>query len=65
MNDTYMKRCHDDEMFRRSCGLMGRDPTLLSGDQSKAGSVAPWNWRSFFDQPPPRPEGAQSLEKGQ
>eukprot|EP00969_Alexandrium_andersonii_P363651 15462409-Alexandrium_andersonii.AAC.1 len=28
MNDTFMKRCRDDEMFRRYCGLMGRDPTL-------------------------------------
>eukprot|EP00969_Alexandrium_andersonii_P097948 4323996-Alexandrium_andersonii.AAC.1 len=42
---------------------MGRDPTLLPGAQSKSGSVAPWNWRSFFDQPPPHAEGAQSLEK--
>eukprot|EP00969_Alexandrium_andersonii_P069492 3065895-Alexandrium_andersonii.AAC.1 len=42
---------------------MGRDPTLLPGAQSKSGSVALWNWRSFFDKPPPRAEGAQSLEK--
>eukprot|EP00969_Alexandrium_andersonii_P186488 8239467-Alexandrium_andersonii.AAC.1 len=34
MNDTYMKRAHDDEMFRRCCGLMGRDPTLMPGAQS-------------------------------
>eukprot|EP00969_Alexandrium_andersonii_P098123 4331898-Alexandrium_andersonii.AAC.1 len=63
MNDAYMRRCHDEPMFRRCCGLMGRDPTLQPGAQSRAGSVAPWNWRSFDDQPPPRHEGAQSLER--
>eukprot|EP00969_Alexandrium_andersonii_P039982 1752312-Alexandrium_andersonii.AAC.1 len=50
-------------MFRRYCGLMGRDPTLQPGAQSRAGTVAPWNWRSFDEQPPPRREGAQSLEE--
>eukprot|EP00969_Alexandrium_andersonii_P013193 575620-Alexandrium_andersonii.AAC.1 len=49
-------------MFRRYCGLMGRDPTLPSGQHSKAGSVAPWNWRGFQDRPPPRVEG-RTLEE--
>eukprot|EP00969_Alexandrium_andersonii_P284650 12583267-Alexandrium_andersonii.AAC.1 len=42
---------------------MGRDPRLPSGQRSKSGSVAPWNWRQFDDAPPPRAEGAQSLEE--
>eukprot|EP00969_Alexandrium_andersonii_P071823 3170363-Alexandrium_andersonii.AAC.1 len=54
MNDAFMKRAYKDELFRRYCGLMGRGPTLPSGQQSKAGSVAPWNWRGFGDRPPPR-----------
>eukprot|EP00969_Alexandrium_andersonii_P051609 2266633-Alexandrium_andersonii.AAC.1 len=63
MNDACMKRCRGEEMFRRYCGLMGRDPTLQPGAPSRAGSVALRDWRSFYDQPPPRHEGAQSLEK--
>eukprot|EP00969_Alexandrium_andersonii_P088447 3900710-Alexandrium_andersonii.AAC.1 len=58
-----MRRVFDDEMFRRYCGLMGRDPRLPSGQRSKSGKVAPWNWRRFEDTPPPRAEGAQSLEE--
>eukprot|EP00969_Alexandrium_andersonii_P200478 8855733-Alexandrium_andersonii.AAC.1 len=49
-------------MFRRYCGLMGRDPRLPSGQRSKSGKVAPWNWQRFEDAPPSRAEGAQSLE---
>eukprot|EP00969_Alexandrium_andersonii_P349364 15430843-Alexandrium_andersonii.AAC.1 len=52
-----MVRAGEDEMFRRYCGLMGRDPDLPKGQQSKAGSLAPWNWRHIDDQPPPRVEG--------
>eukprot|EP00969_Alexandrium_andersonii_P035834 1570186-Alexandrium_andersonii.AAC.1 len=59
-----MKRAFDDEVFRRYCGLVGRDPTLPSGQRSKSGKVAPWSWRRFDDVPPPRAEGAQSLEGG-
>eukprot|EP00969_Alexandrium_andersonii_P080972 3570835-Alexandrium_andersonii.AAC.1 len=45
MNDAFTKRVFDDEMFRRCCGLMGRDPRLPSGQRSKSGKVSPWNWR--------------------
>eukprot|EP00969_Alexandrium_andersonii_P025074 1095765-Alexandrium_andersonii.AAC.1 len=62
MNSAFMKRAQADEMFRRYCGLLGRDPTLPPGQQSKAGSVAPWNWRDFQDRPPPRVEG-RTLEE--
>eukprot|EP00969_Alexandrium_andersonii_P314660 13900570-Alexandrium_andersonii.AAC.1 len=41
---------------------MGRGPTLPPGQQSKAGSVAPWNWRDFGDRPPPHVEG-RTLEE--
>eukprot|EP00969_Alexandrium_andersonii_P253957 11224561-Alexandrium_andersonii.AAC.1 len=54
MHDAYMRRVCDDELFRRYCGLMGCDPTLPPGQQSTSGRVAPWNWRSFGDAPPPR-----------
>eukprot|EP00969_Alexandrium_andersonii_P078596 3465581-Alexandrium_andersonii.AAC.1 len=52
-----MARAADEEMFRRYCGMMGRDPNLPKGQQSKAGSLAPWNWRNFDDRPLPRVEG--------
>eukprot|EP00969_Alexandrium_andersonii_P299126 13224043-Alexandrium_andersonii.AAC.1 len=51
-----------DPLFRRYCGLLGRDPSLPKGQQSKAGQVAPWNWLNFDDRPPPRVEG-RSLEE--
>eukprot|EP00969_Alexandrium_andersonii_P309247 13666035-Alexandrium_andersonii.AAC.1 len=54
MNDRFMVDAENDEMFRRYCGLLGRDPRLPKGKQSKAGSVAPWNWRRFEDRPPPQ-----------
>eukprot|EP00969_Alexandrium_andersonii_P283932 12552598-Alexandrium_andersonii.AAC.1 len=57
-----MKDAAEDEMFRRCCRLMGRDPRLPKGKQSKAGSVAPWNWRHFDDRPPPQVEG-RTLEQ--
>eukprot|EP00969_Alexandrium_andersonii_P272922 12063761-Alexandrium_andersonii.AAC.1 len=38
MNNAFMTPAADDEMFRRYCGLMGRDPNLPKGQQSKAGS---------------------------
>eukprot|EP00969_Alexandrium_andersonii_P297184 13132884-Alexandrium_andersonii.AAC.1 len=57
-----MKRAQADEMFRRCCGLLGHDPTLPPARQSKAGSVAPWNWRDFQDRPPSRVEG-RTLEE--
>eukprot|EP00969_Alexandrium_andersonii_P332341 14686314-Alexandrium_andersonii.AAC.1 len=49
MNDKFTRDYAEDEMFRRYCGLMGRDPRQPKGEQSKAGTVAPWNWRNFDD----------------
>eukprot|EP00969_Alexandrium_andersonii_P253210 11190688-Alexandrium_andersonii.AAC.1 len=63
MNDKFMTDCAEDEMFRRYCGLMGRDPRLPTGRQSKAGMDAPWNWRDFDDAPPPL--GRSRLSAGQ
>eukprot|EP00969_Alexandrium_andersonii_P002036 90213-Alexandrium_andersonii.AAC.1 len=62
MNDKFVRDCADDEMFRRCCGLMGRDPRQPKGRQSKAGMVAPWNWLDFDDVPPPPVEG-RTLEQ--
>eukprot|EP00969_Alexandrium_andersonii_P003818 165163-Alexandrium_andersonii.AAC.1 len=63
MNDNFTKRAHDDPMFRRYSGLMGRDPTRPAGKRSKAGAVAPWNWRHFEDVPRAAFEGEQTLEE--
>eukprot|EP00969_Alexandrium_andersonii_P119609 5288343-Alexandrium_andersonii.AAC.1 len=53
MNARFMVDAEQDEMFRRYCGLLGRGPNQPLGRQSRAGVVAPWNWRRFEDRPQP------------
>eukprot|EP00969_Alexandrium_andersonii_P334570 14785842-Alexandrium_andersonii.AAC.1 len=50
-------------MFRRHCGLMGRDPTAPVGQRSRSGAVPPWNWPNFNDFLPAIADGAPSLEE--
>eukprot|EP00969_Alexandrium_andersonii_P088901 3923538-Alexandrium_andersonii.AAC.1 len=62
MNDKFMQKIQDDPMFRRYCGLQGRDPTLVGKDRSTAGKVGPWNWLNADDRPPAQKPLAEKQE---